>query len=363
MQPNETYDAIPLEETVQTLGPDEHGMMTELFYAFNTVITLQAFGAPDTCRAAFASARAACRIFERRFSRTLPHSDITRLNTAKGASVAIAPDTAELLQAASAYCADSEGCFDITMGTVVRLWDFHHAIIPEQPIIDAALVHVDWRCLRVWEETPVAEARNTGRPENTGAASCAKTVRSNAADAAAVNTPDQTCPQWWAQLDYPFAAVDVGGIAKGWIADRLAEIMIDGGLDAFIVNLGGNVVAHGEKPGGKTWRIGLQDPREKDGIVGAVEVRNASAVTSGVYERCFEHDGVFYHHILDPKTGYPVKTDAAGVTVLAHQSIDAEGYSTTLLALGIERGLAFVREHPVILHAYFVDFEGNIHEA
>ena len=112
------------------------------------------------------------------------------------------------------------------------------------------------------------------------------------------------------------------------------------------MNLGGNVVAHGEKPDRVPWRIGLQDPRDKEGVVGAVAVHDASAVTSGVYERCFERDGTFYHHILDPETGLPAQTDTAGATVIARRSLDAEGYSTTLLALGIERGIAFARSHP-----------------
>ncbi|WP_246599508.1 FAD:protein FMN transferase [Gordonibacter massiliensis (ex Traore et al. 2017)] len=326
---DETYDPIPLEDAVQTLGPDERGMMTELFYAFNTVITLQAFGDPARCRAAFGDARAACRTFERRLSRTLPHSDIARLNAAEGRPVRIAPDTAALLRAAQGYCADSEGRFDITMGAVVRLWNFHNGVVPARERIDAALEHVDWRTLKVWEES--------GGPDGGG--------------------------QAFAQLDDPLAAVDVGGIAKGWIADALADALTARGIDAFIVNLGGNVVAHGEKPGGVAWRIGLQDPRDKEGVVGAVAVRDASAVTSGVYERCFERDGTLYHHILAPETGCPIETDAAGATVLARRSLDAEGYSTTLLALGIERGCAFAREHPAILAAYFVDADGNVHTA
>ena len=329
MDSNEAYDPIPLEDAVQTAGPDERGMMTELFYAFNTVITLQAFGDPSRCHTAFADARAACRVFERRYSRTLPHSDIARLNAAEGGPVPIASDTAALLRAAQGYCADSEGRFDITMGSVVRLWDFHNGVVPPRERIDAALDHVDWRTLRVWEE-----------PNGAGGEA-----------------------QAFAQLDDPLAAVDVGGIAKGWIADALAETLAAHGIGAFIVNLGGNMVAHGEKPGGVPWRIGLQDPRDKEGVVGAVEVRDASAVTSGVYERCFERDGAFYHHILDPETGYPAETDAAGATVLARRSLDAEGYSTTLLALGIERGRAFARKHPAILAAYFVDAAGNVHTA
>lgn len=323
MNPEITRDAVPLEDVHETHGPDAAGMTTHLFYAFNTVVTLQAFGDQDRCSAAFDAARGASRLFERRFSRTLPHSDIARLNAAKGARVAVGPETAELLRLALRYCEDSEGRFDITMGTAVRLWDFHAGRVPDRGALHAALPHVDWRRVRVWDEDG----------------------------------------QSFAQVDDPQAAVDAGGIAKGWIADRLSEIMKAHGIDAFIVNLGGNVVAHGTKPNGAPWRVGLQDPRDKNAIVGAVEARDASAVTSGVYERCFTKDGVFYHHILDPVTGYPVTTDAAGATVIAKRSIDAEGYSTTLLALGIERGMAFARKHPAILRAYFVDAEGRVHEA
>lgn len=324
MTNTETRDTIPLEDTVQTMGPDECGMMTQLFYAFNTVITLQAFGTEAACLAAFQAARADCRTFERQFSRTLPHSDISKLNTAKGAPVPLEENTATLLKAALQYCADSEGCFDITVGSVVRLWNFHQGIIPDQTALDAALTHVDWNTLTLWEE-----------PNG----------------------------QTYAQLADPQAAIDVGGIAKGWIADRLTQTIAGFGIEAFIINLGGNVVAHGEKPGGNLWRIGLQDPRNKGDIVGAVPLLNASAVTSGVYERCFQKDHILYHHILNPRTGYPAKTDAAGATVIAERSLDAEGYSTTLLALGIERGIAFAKKHPAILHAYFVDYDGIVHEA
>lgn len=314
-------DAIPLEDVHDTHGPDAAGQMTHRFYAFNTIVTLQAYAPPERCRRAFERARAACRTFERKLSRTLPHSDIARLNAAQGRPVTVGADTAQLLRAALDYCADSEGRFDITMGAAVRLWDFHRGVMPDGDALREALSHVGWRGVRVREAQP----------------GC-----------------------WEARLDDPQAAVDVGGIAKGWIADKLAEGMVADGLESFIVNLGGNVMAHGQKPDGSAWRIGLQDPRDKNSLVGSVSVRDASAVTSGVYERCFTHEGVLYHHILDPQTGFPAHTDAAGVTVIARRSIDAEGYSTTLLALGIARGCAFARERPAILAAHFVDADGNV---
>lgn len=322
--PNDTRDSIPLEDVYETQGPNDAGMMTHVFYAFNTIITLQAYDKPERCRIAFDDARTACRTFERLFSRMLPHSDIARLNAANGAPIVIASDTAALLSESLHYCADSKECFDITIGAALRLWDFHKGLVPELSALQQALAHVDWRGIHIKQETE---------------------------------------KYWIAWLDDPYATVDVGGIAKGWIADRIESLMLAHGLESFIVNLGGNVIVHGHKPNKDAWHIGLQDPRNKGALVGSVAVCNASAVTSGIYERCFERNGIFYHHILSPQTGFPVQTDIAGVTVISRRSTDAEGYSTTLLALGSERGRTFVHEHPIISAAYFIDKNGEVWEA
>lgn len=319
-KPAGVLDAIPNERFLETNGPDGAGMIKQRFLAFNTLVTLQAFGDDRLCLAAFDAARALSRRFERLFSRTLPHSDIVRLNAAGGTAVEIAPETADLLERALFYCADSCGRFDVTMGTAVRLWNLRRGIVPSRRALDEALAHVGWRGLHVW--------RKAG--------------------------------QAFAQLDDPLAAVDVGGIAKGWIADELTRLLCDNGLADFIVNLGGNVVAHGEKPGSEPWNIGIQDPRAKDALVGTLPLRDASAVTSGIYERCCTVEGTFYHHILSPETGMPAQTDLAGVTVVADRSIDAEGYSTTLLALGRERGITFVRKHPAIRKAVLVTLDGEV---
>lgn len=317
------HDPIPLEDLHKTVGPDADGMAMHRFCAFNTVVTLQAYADFPQCSAAFEAARAKCRIYERRLSRTLPHSDIARLNAAAGRRVRIDPETAELLQAARSYCADSEGRFDITMGSVVALWDFRHGVMPARDAVRRALSHVDWRMLHVEEDGGRAHA--------------------------------------W--LDDPGASVDAGGIAKGWIADRLAALLAGCGIESFVVNLGGNVVTRGRKPGGAPWRIGLQDPRSRSAVVSTVLLDDASAVTSGVYERCFRRGEALYHHILDPQTGFPVRTDALGATVVARSSLVAEGYSTTILSLGIERGIAFARSHPAIVAAYLVDAGNTVHRA
>ena len=143
------------------------------------------------------------------------------------------------------------------------------------------------------------------------------------------------------------------------IADELAKMCENRSYGA-LLNFGGNVYVTGAKPDGSLYRVVVLEPQNTASSLAVVSLGPGTVGTSGVYERCFERDGVFYHHILDPKTGFPVETDAAGATVVARHSIDAEGYSTTLLALGIERGIAFARERDAILGAYFVDRDGKV---
>ena len=319
-----SLDPIPDEQFLETHDAAEGKPAGVRFLAFNTVIDIEAYGETAACQAAFEEARALCRRYERLFSRTLPHSDIARINSAHGQPVAIDPLTYDLLSKAIAYCAESEGAFDITVGPAVRLWNFHEGTVPDDGALAEAVRHVDWRALKLWEE----------------GGAC------------------------FAQLADPDAAVDAGGIAKGWIADALVAAMEAHGLSGTIVNLGGNVAVSGTKPTGDPWRVGIRDPRDPSQLIGAVPLVVGSAVTSGVYERCFTApDGTFYHHILDPRTGRPVETDVAGVTVICEKSIDAEGFSTTLLALGLERGLALARRHPEILQAFFIAPDGTITNA
>lgn len=319
-------DAIDREDFFEVTGPDDAGLLTARFFAFNTVVTVSAYGNPAACQAAFDAARAACRVFERLFSRTLPHSDIARINSAEGKRTSIDPRTFDLLKQAQRYCAQSEGAFDVTIGPLVGLWDFRAGIIPKPEALAKAAAHVDWRKLQLTEE-PSALA-NPARH--------------------------------FAQLIDPKAAVDAGGIAKGWITDKLTDLLKSHDLSGFVINLGGNVAVSGSKPSGEPWRVGIRDPRDPARLIGAVPLAAGSAVTSGTYERGFTRDGVRYHHILDPRCGMPVQTDAAGVTVIAEKSIDAEGFSTTLLALGTKRGAEVARRHPEILQVFFVSEEGHV---
>lgn len=316
-------DEIPLEDEVKYVaGGGASGPHACMFYAFNTEISLSAYGCESaTAFAAFEQAVEACRRYERLFSRTLPHSDISRLNAAKGVRVAIADETHDLLQGSLRYCEESLGWFDITVGSLTSLWDFQRGVMADNDALRERLALVDWRGVEL------------------GGESGARTAR----------------------LVHPGAMVDVGGTAKGWIADRLGELLRGQGIEHFIVNLGGNVVVGGGKPDGTPFSIGIRNPKDTSKILGAVSLTDGSVVTSGLYERCFELNGKRYCHILNPRTGMPIQTDVESATVVAVKSFDCDGFSTTLCALGIEKGIEFARGRSEIAVAIFVDSQNRLH--
>ncbi len=293
------------------------------FPAFDTGCTITAYGEPAAMQEALQAARDACREFEGLFSRTLPTSDIGRLNAAAGVAVEMDPRTFGLLQAACGYCAASEGAFDITVGALSDLWDFKEGRIPSSEVRTQAAAHVGWQRLELQRD-------DAGR-----------------------------CLARLADGD---ARVDLGGIAKGWIADELGEALLQAGATGAVLNLGGNVLVRGSKPDGSPWRIGIRNPLVQGSRASrySVRLRSGSVVTSGIYERSFMGDGVCYHHILDPKTGMPVPCEAVSASVVAERSIDAEGYSTTLLALGPKRARGFLRRHPEIIQAVFILQDGIV---
>ena len=342
-------DPIPDEQYLEARDATGGKPAGVRFLAFNTIIDIEAYGEAAACRAAFEKARALCRLYERLFSRTLPHSDIARINSAHGQPVAIDPLTYDLLERALSYCAESEGAFDITVGPAVRLWNFHDGTVPDDGALAEAVRHVDWRSLKLWKAA-TAPAAESG------------------ADAATEAVPGfETEPEpkaCFAQLADPDAAVDAGGIAKGWIADALVAAMEAHGLSGTIVNLGGNVAVMGGKPDGAPWRVGVRRPLPSSSMplldsFAVLALRDGSAVTSGIYERAFEQDGKLYHHILDPRTGFPAETDLLSATVVAQSSLDADGYTTALIMMGADRALAFAEQHPA-LEAVLVTTEGDV---
>lgn len=284
------------------------------FTAFDTSVRISAYGSASVMEAALREAEEACALYEGLFSRTLPASDVARLNDARGAWIQMHPFTYEVLEAALDYCAASEGAFDITIGAASRLWDLKRGVMPSDEALARAVRHVDWRRVRL------------------------------------------DAPGMRVRLEDPEACVDLGGIAKGWIADALGAQLDAAGAEGFVVDLGGNVLVGGSKPDGSPWKVALPQPPGAPGARGAartITLRRGSLVTSGTYERCCTINGVRCHHILDPRTGKPVPTEYRAATVVCERSLDAEGFSTTLLALGPERARALQHAHPEILQVYF----------
>lgn len=154
-------------------------------------------------------------------------------------------------------------------------------------------------------------------------------------------------------------AIDLGAVAKGYIADKAAEYLKKQGVTRAILNLGGNVVALGSKPDGREWSIGIQDPEKENGKSGySVMVADKSVVTSGIYQRGFDKDGVRYHHILDRATGWPVQNGLASVTIIADSSAMADAMSTACFVLGRDMGMSFAEEMGV--QAVFIGTDGKV---
>ncbi|MBN2656583.1 MAG: FAD:protein FMN transferase [Spirochaetales bacterium] len=244
---------------------------------------------------------------ERLMSLQIEDSDLSEVNRAAGESYAkVSPDTMEVLQAAKAYASMSGGAFDPTIAPLVGLWGIvtGNAVSPPDPAeIEAVRKLTDYRKVLINEEDHSVFLTDKGMK------------------------------------------VDLGGIAKGYVGDKVKEFLLSEGVERAIINLGGNIVVLGSKPGGVPWKIGIQNPFDNRGRhIGLVSVVDSTVVTSGIYERFFEYEGKRYHHILDPWTGYPVENELASVSVIAEKSMDADALSTSLFVLGIDEGMKLIEE-------------------
>jgi thiamine biosynthesis lipoprotein len=261
-----------------------------------------------------------CRELDKMLSNTVETSDISRINGAGGEWVEVSDETREVIEAGIRWGEASGGDFDITVGTLTDIWDYHaeDPVVPSDEAVSEAVSHVDYRNI----ETDGSRVRLTD----------------------------------------PAAKIDLGGIGKGYIAGELEKTLKDQGVTAAVINLGGNIVAFGVKPGGDSYIIGIEKPYSgRSELIGSTETTDATLVTSGVYERQFEVDGKVYHHIIDPSTGYPAETDLDSITILADDDMaaDADALSTICLLLGSEKGLSFI-ENMDGVEAVFCTSDGEI---
>lgn len=331
----------------------QDGSLCISFFLFNTQVHMHAYGDaaadPDaTARldAALVAARDRCLFFERAFSRTRDDSDIARAHAASPNAVPVSPQTARLVRQALGYCERSRGKFDITMGTVTSLWNFHTGEVPSRLALARALPHVDYRHIVLDEESLGKDSPVQGSLDD------------DALNAGVSRVPSSKSSQPTLAITDPQTILDLGGVAKGYIADDLADLFIAHRVGRFVINLGGNVVVRGGRPAdasarppvaaGSPWRIGIINPLDPAHNRAIVDMADGSVVTSGIHERRFTKGGVTYHHILDPATGMPAKTDLTSATIIAPRSMDCDGYSTTALMLGARDAIDFVESLPGI---------------
>ena len=256
-----------------------------------------------------------CAEYELMFSRTDPDSELYALNAA--GSAAVSDELLSVIKTALYYCELSGGRFDITMGGVSELYGFStpSPTVPDPAELEERLSHTGW-------ENIVIDG----------------------------NTVTLTDPE---------AVIDLGAIAKGYIADRLAELLVERGVTSAIIDLGGNILCVGSKPDGSDFKVGIQYPYEDTNtVITSALLSDLSVVTSGVYQRYFQADGVTYHHILDPDTGYPVRNGLLSVTIISEKSVDCDALSTTVFALGLEEGMELVNSLDGVWAAFITeDFE------
>ncbi len=288
-------------------------------YVIGTVCTVNLY--EKGTKAAYKDIFDRLREIEARMSANADGTEVDAINKSAGvAPVAVHEDVRAVVKAALRFAALSGGALDPTIGPVVKLWNIgsDDPRVPSPAELKAALPLVDWKDVVVDDAAGTVFLKRAGMK------------------------------------------LDLGAMAKGYAADEVARIIAKHKIPRAIVDLGGNVMAVGEKQGGEPWRVGVQDPSsERGNHIGILPVKNKTLVTSGIYERFFEADGKHYHHILSPRDGYPVENGLISVTIVADRSIDADCLSTATFALGLEAGRKLVESLPGV-EAIFIDTDFRV---
>jgi thiamine biosynthesis lipoprotein len=233
-----------------------------------------------------------------------PLSEVSLINQRAGhEEVHLREETLFIIKKAKEYSEMSGGVFDITAAPLIEKWGIftESQRVPLHEEIKKVKALIDYRDIIIREDSLSVKLLKEGQK------------------------------------------IDLGGIAKGFAADRAVEIYKNNGIKSAFINIGGNVLVLGTKIDGSKWNIGIQNPLEPRGeCIGAVAVTDKTVVTSGDYVRYFVKDNIRYHHILDPRTGYPSDSGVMSVTIIAESSIDADALSTAAFILGLEEGMKFI---------------------
>jgi len=281
--------------------------------AMETVVEVQVRHAQkERAEEAISEAFAEIRRVEALFTHFDPRSPIAIINRSVAESFPVSPEVFNMMRQCETLWRDTSGAFDASLGAVIDLWGFHRAekTVPQAKSIVAALRNSGWRHVRLKEEFRVG----------------------------------RTAP----------VKFDFGSIAKGYAVDRAASVLRRKGMKESLVNAGGEI-----RSTGGTWLIGIQHPRKQGEMVHRLKLCDMAVATSGDYEQYFEKDGKRYHHILDPRTGFPAE-GCRSATVLAADDATADALATGFFVLGAEKSMQLVKAMPGV-HALVIDQTGRIH--
>lgn len=288
--------------------------LSEVGFYLDTVITLTAY---TEDKQILKDALNECGRYEKMLSRTVEGSDVWRINHADGEPVTVSDDTIAILQCAQKISELSGGAFDVTIAPVSTIWNFTsgEAVLPDGEELARAAALVDYTQMKLDGNTVTLPAG---------------------------------------------MMIDLGGIAKGYIADRVKDYIMKRGVKHAILSFGGNIVGIGVKPDGSEWKVGIQDIDKPTGDYMLVSLNTGgSTVTSGIYERGFTLDGVRYHHLLSSETGWPVQNELASVTIFSDSSMEGDALSTAAFVLGIREGTKLIESMEGI-EAVFIARDRNV---
>ena len=273
-------------------------------FMLDTIVTLDINCDQKTLEEAFLL----CEKYENLLSKTRKNSDVYKLNNADD-YITVSKDTVKIIKRSVYFSGLSGGLFDITICPVTNLWDFEGTTLPDRKEIEEAIKNVNYERIKADGEKVFLDGTE----------------------------------------------IDLGGIAKGYIADKLLSFFKEKNVADGIINLGGNVIVFGDKEKS----VGIAKPFSENEIVAKVKLKNKSIVTSGTYERFIDIDGKIYHHILDPKTGYSCETDLNSATVIGDTSLDLDALSTICILLGKEKATKLI-EQTENTEAVFIDKQGKL---
>jgi thiamine biosynthesis lipoprotein len=301
---SEKHVIIKNEKSIKNDSKTNSIITSQESYQLGTYITLNIYADKEVPTKVFDKLFDLIDYYEYMISKSIVGTELNQINENAGiAPVKVDEELFEIIRLGVEFAGLSDGLFDISIGPLVDLWgigtDF--ANVPNDADIKEKMALIDYKKIELDENE--------------------KTV----------------------YLPEKNMVLDLGAIAKGYIADRVKDLIMDEGYSSAIINLGGNVLTVGTKPNSDTWSIGVRDPESDAGTtMGILKLEDNSIVSSGIYERFFMDGEKRYHHLINPKIGYPEQNDILSVSIISELSVDGDALSTTIFLLGLEAGFELI---------------------